>query len=341
MATINDTNPTLLDIVKATDPGGMLSKVVEVLSERNELMKYLTWKEGNLTTGHTYTSELALPSVGWRRFNEGVAASKGTNEQFTEPTAMLSSRCQVDVKLAQLNGNAAAYRFEQGKRFIRAMQKEFNETLWYGNIGTAPSEIDGFATRLGSTTGEHGATQMVTNGTPGGADQHSIWLIGFSPDTVYGIYPRSSVAGLDHTDMGEQLVSDGTNQYRAYVDTWDWNVGLVIQDYRYVVRGYNVDHSALTADASGNSADLPDLMHQMIGKLESTEGVRPVFFMNRTVFSYLQRQIASKAQSIFEYVTASPGKGGAGEGGRLVPHFMGIPIAIDDNLLDGAEDLVS
>ena len=52
MAALGVTNPTLLDLAKATDPDGGIADIVEILAEQNEILDDMSWVEGNLTTGN-------------------------------------------------------------------------------------------------------------------------------------------------------------------------------------------------------------------------------------------------------------------------------------------------
>jgi hypothetical protein len=112
MATINATLPTLQDIVSRMNPDGSFSEIVEILTQQNAILQDAVWVEGNLPTGHQFTSRRALPSGTWRRFNEGVAVSKTRTEQVTETTRHARRRSPrwTPTRPASVGGNAAAYR---------------------------------------------------------------------------------------------------------------------------------------------------------------------------------------------------------------------------------------
>jgi hypothetical protein len=79
------------------------------------------------------------------------------------------------------------------------------------------------------------------------------------------------------------------NPYRAYRDHYQWKCGIALKDWRYVVRIANIDVTALVADAT-TGAKLIRLMTQALERIKSLNGVRPVFYMNRTVRSILRQQ---------------------------------------------------
>ena len=78
MAVLGSNVATLADIAKRTDPDGKISSIVELLSQTNEMLPDMLWKEGNLATGERTTVRTGLPTVAWRLLNQGVQPSKST-----------------------------------------------------------------------------------------------------------------------------------------------------------------------------------------------------------------------------------------------------------------------
>ena len=57
-------------------------------------------------------------------------------------------------------------------------------------------------------------------------------------------FPKGSRAGLQTKDLGEELVSDGANgKYLAARSLYQWDAGMAVKDWRYVVRIANIDVS--------------------------------------------------------------------------------------------------
>jgi len=59
------TNLTLVDQAKRLDPNGQIADIAELLSQTNEMLADMTWKEGNLTTGELTTIRHAPPGAIW------------------------------------------------------------------------------------------------------------------------------------------------------------------------------------------------------------------------------------------------------------------------------------
>ncbi len=326
---------TLADVAKRLDPDGKPAVVAELLEQVNPIIQDIPFIEGNLPTGHQSTIRTGLPSVYWRAVNQGIAPSKSTTAQVTDACGMLEAWSEVDCVLADLSGDVNKFRFNEAKPFIEAMGQEFVQTLIYGNVGTAPEEFNGLSMRYSSTTAANG--QNIVTGGGSSSDNTSIWLIGWGENTIHGIYPKGSIAGLQHEDLGKVTVETTAGlgasggRMRAYQDHFVWRGGIVVKDWRYAVRAPNIDVSALVTKSS--AADLFDIMIKMTHRLINPSLCRPVFYMNRSVFQMLDIQarddVTSGGQLKYEMVS-----------GKVQTSFRGIPVKICDQILEN-ESVVS
>lgn len=293
MAVLSVLNPTLADLAKVTDPDGSIADVVEILNQTNEILLDMTWLEGNLTTGHRSSVRSGLPSPTWRKLYGGVQPTKSRAVQVTDTCGMLEDYAEVDAALVNMAGDPAAFRLQEDRPHIEGMNQEVSATLWYGDEATAPEEFTGFAPRFNSTTAANGDNVITAGGA--GADNASIWLICWSPNTVHGIVPKGSKAGLQQQDLGEVTIenADGSNgRMQAYRTHYRWDVGLTVRDWRYVVRICNIDRSLLTVDIT-TGADLNDLMHQALTEIPNASFGRCVWYMDKQILSFLRRQTAN------------------------------------------------
>lgn len=330
MATLGATKLTLADWAKRKDPSGKTASIVELLGQSNEILTDMKWSEGNLETGSRVTVRTGLPTVYWRLLNAGVPSSKSTTAQVDEMCGNLEARSEVDVDLAKLNGNTAEFRLSEASAFIEAMNQEMAGTLFYGNSGLAPEEFTGLAVRYSATSAGNG--QNIILGGGAGADNSSVWLVGWGEGKVSGLFPKGSMAGLVHEDLGVGDAFDGSNnRFRAYMDRWQWKCGLAVQDWRYAVRIPNIDISALVAKSS--AADLIELMIKAMHRIPNLQACTPAFYMNRTCFEMLDIQkrddVISGGGLRYENVDGVP-----------TPTFRGIPVRKCDQLLEN-EALVS
>lgn len=336
-ATLGSTVATLADWAKRLDPDGKVPTIVELLSQTNDVLKDMLFKEGNLPTGERTTVRTGLPTVAWRLLNQGVATSKSTTAQIDEQAGMLEAWSEVDKDLAELNGNTAAFRLSEAQAFIEAMNQEMASTLMYGNSGTAPEEFLGFAPRYASLSATN--AQNILNAGGAGSDNTSVWLVCWGASTVHGVFPKGSKAGLVHDDMGlvtvETTAGVGGNRMRAYQDRWQWKNGLVLKDWRYAVRIANVDISDLIAltgtQATTASTFLLKLMARAIDRIPSLGMGKPVFYANRTVMSHLRVMAMEKSNNV---LSISEGLNQFGERIQNGLNFLAIPVRMVDSLLE-------
>jgi hypothetical protein len=312
---------SLLDVTSRLDPNGNIAAIGELLSQTASFNANMVWKEGNLTTGERVVIRTGLPTIYFRRLNQGIAPSKSTTVSVEEGTAMMEARGQIDKDLAELNGNSAAFRMSENSPFIEAMGQTFAAKAFYGNTGTDPEQFTGLATRFSDDSGPANAENIVSGGGSG-SDNTSIWLVDHSDQGVYGIYPKGLKAGLQHEDLGlADAFDSNNNRYRAYMDRWEWKCGLVVKDWRRVVRGANIDVSNLIAESS--AADILEMMAIMVDKIPAGSS-RLRFYVNRTVKTMLRIQCMNRPNV---YLTLGQ------EEGRPKLTFDGIPIELHDQLL--------
>lgn len=291
MATLATTHPTLADVAKRLDPNGKVDSIVEILNETNEILEDMVWMEANGTTSHTSTIRVGLPTPTWRKLYGGVQPTKSETAQVVDTTGMLEAYAEVDKKLADLNGNTGAFRLSESRAHLEGMSQEMADTLIYGNEGTEPEAFMGLAPRFNDLSAANADNIIDAGGT--GSDNQSIWLVVWGPDRCHGIYPKGSMAGIQSEDLGRVTIEDvdgSGGRMEAYRSHFSWDAGIVVKDWRYVVRIANIDTSNLTSDASGSSADLVDLMTQALELPPNLNG-RAVFYVSRGVRSYLRRQI--------------------------------------------------
>ncbi|MEE9598149.1 MAG: hypothetical protein V3V96_15365 [Acidiferrobacterales bacterium] len=327
MATVDARNPTLLDLAQTLGPDGKVATIVEILNETNEILADMSWIEGNLATGHRTVTRTGIPAPTWRKINQGVQPNKATTVPITDNTGMLEGYSEVDQVLVELNDNKAAFRMQEDMAHIEGFNQEMAETIFFGNEDTESEAFTGLSPRMNSISAESGDNIIDAGGT--GTDNRSIWLVVWGPISVHGIVPKGSVAGIEMTDKGLVTIedaSDGSNTGRmeAYRTHFRWKAGLSVRDWRYIVRIANIDFSNLTADASGSSADLPDLMYQAVERPPSLQRGRAAWYMARDVRTFLRRQLSNKVSGSTLEVSQV--------GGVKVPSFQEIPLRRCDAL---------
>ncbi len=331
MPTIGTPALTLVDWAKRIDPNGAVAKIVELLNETNEILDDMIWLEGNLPTGHRTSVRTGLPSVTWRKLNYGVQPSKSLTAQVDDTCGMLEAYAEVDKSLADLNGNTAEFRLSEDRAHIESMNQEFADILMYGDTDATPEKFLGLAPRyFDAVTGE---TNNVILAGGSGSDLSSIWLVVWGPNTVHGIFPKGSKAGITSQDLGEVTLLDSATpagRYQGYRTHYKWDCGLVVRDWRYIVRLANIETAIATTGFTTNSLASVNLLIKALNKVPSLRMGRPVFYCNKTLKTQFDILASNKSNSF--YMKENPF-------GQMVTNFLGVPIKKVDAILDTEDAL--
>jgi len=309
-------NPTLLDVTKRLDPNGKIDAIVEILTQTNDVLTDMTWLEGNLPTGHRTTIRTGIPEPTFRKLYGFVQPSKTTTAQITDTCGMMEAYAEIDKALADLNGNSEAFRLSEHLGIIEGFNIKLTKTLFDdGNEATTPEAFTGFRYRYNDSSAANKENIIEVNPSySSGETTTDIWLGGWGPNTVHGIQPKGSKAGLQKTEKGQVTKESAAGLAEMYRTHYRWDCGLSVRDWRYVVRICNI----LTSDLDPTDTALLTAMSQAVELIPSLGMCRPVFYTNRTVKTALKLQLADQVKNstlTMEQV-----------GGKPVMMFQGVPV---------------
>lgn len=327
-------NLTLLDHAKRRDPSGKTAKIAEVLSQTNEMFEDAVFKHGNRPNGNEVVVRTGYPDVYWRAYNQGIPSSKSRTAVTMEPVALLEARSEVDARLARLEDDEAAFRASEATAFIEAMGQEGQKQLLYGDTLLNSKVPMGLTPRYSAQGGVGTAANVINAGDPGTPTGNtSMWLIGWGEETIFCHYPKGSMAGIEHKDLGEYTKqADGLN-HQVLGDLFNLNFGLSVRDWRYAVRIANINVAALLA-LSGAQAltDFRMLLKCMSRALSRIPNRR----MCRTLKFYCHPQIWSlmNIMAMEKQVNTLAIKESLNEFGQMDSWttFQGVPIGRVDQL---------
>ena len=327
---------TLAEWARRLDPQGRIDKIVEMMNTTNAILDDMIFVEGNLPTGHKTTIRTGLPEATWRLLNYGVSTGKSETKQVTDVCGMLETYSEVDKDLVKLSKDQAAFRLSEDRAFIEGMNQQMATTLFYGDTLTNPERFLGLSPRFAAYSADEdliGSHVVKAGGS--GTDNTSMWLVGWGENTVHGIFPQGSQAGLQHQDLGEVTLFDAAGgKYQGYRTHYKWDCGLCVRDWRYIARVCNIDVSALATAGTGSdsSAALELYMLDAMEMIPSEGLGNLVWYCNRTVRTALWKRLLSKSNTLLSLEDWKNGK-------RILS-LMGIPIRRCDALLN-SESLVS
>ena len=332
---------TYADWAKRVDDGYKIARIIELLSQTNEILEDMMVVEGNLPTGHKTTVRTGLPQATWRLLNQGVPNAKSTTAQIVDTCGNLETYAVIDKDIADLNGNTQEFRLSEVKAFLEGMSQQVASTVIYGNQFINPERFTGLAPRYStSNTANSQTANNVLSGGGVAATNTSIWVHVWGDDTAHATFPKGKITGLQHRDMGEWPVADASgNTYQAYRDHFKWEIGYVLRDWRYVVRIANIDITQLTGVSAAN---LINLLVRAIYKLPTqpvsagtiqtsdTPEVRAnmgrsIIYCNRVIRTYLDLQAMNKTNVLLRIEEFD---------GKPITTFRGIPVRTVDAILN-------
>ena len=281
---------TLKDWASRVDANGKVDKIVEILGQQNEILEDMLWVQGNLPTGHKTTVRIGLPLVAWRMLNYGVKPGKSQTKQITDTCGMLEAYCEIDKKLADLNGNNTQFLLTEAWAYLEAMNQEMATTLFYGDTNLAPAKFIGLAPRYSSLKREdpekEDSSDYVIDAGGTGDKCTSLWLTVWGDVGLHGIFPKGSKAGLAQENKGQVTLEDPEGgRYEGYRIHFSWDCGLTVRDFRQVVRIANIDTTKLKdMDLVGNLVEALETVHNL-------KAGKAVIYGNKTTITALRQQI--------------------------------------------------
>jgi hypothetical protein len=326
MPVLSTTHPTLLDVKSRLNMDGSVAQVVEMLHQANEINEDAVWLEANELTGHTTSVRTGLPEPTWRKLYGGVQPAKSTSVKVRESLGMLEAYAEVDKALADLNGNSAAWRLSEESAHIEGFAQKLARYAFYGNEATEPEAFTGFAPRFNDQSAVNGENILTSAATPDATDNASIWVVVWGPNTCHMIYPKGSQAGLQMTDKGQVTIEniDGNGgRMEAYRTHFKWDCGLVVRDWRYVVR-INYDLEDVVANGATGPV-LRDMLAKAMRRIPNLGAGRPAIYMNRDSLDAFDLQM--NRDPLLQFSTQETAQG------KFVTSFRGVPIRRVDQLL--------
>jgi len=325
MAIVGNTYLTLADLYKRQDDKKQIARIIELLAQTNPILDDMIAVECNDGTTHLTTMRTGIPEGTFRRLYQAVQPTKSTTKQVRDATGMIENWSEIDAKLVELSGNPGALRLSEATAFLEGLNQTAAQRIFYGNTVTDPEEFLGLAPRFSSKAAENGGQIVDAGGT--GSDNTSIWFVVWGENTVHGLYPRGSRAGIQRDDKGKQTKETADGVYDVYREKFSWDLGLSVRDWRYVSRIANIDVSEMQA---GN-VKLYDFMRKAYYKLRQrvVTGGRAAIYANRDVLETLDA-LATNAGATDSFVRLRPME----IEGKEVLTYRGIPIRETDALLN-------
>lgn len=322
------------------DPDGKISTLVDLLSQNNGILDDAMVVECQSGNAFEYTQVTKLPTPTRRIYNQGVARTMAGVAKQIATCSEYADWSFFDSSLAELGGNLSELRAQEDALHMEGLSQQVASDLFYGNRSTDPTQFTGLANiynTVSTATSPIAGNVIDCGGT--GSDNTSMWLVTWGPKQIHTIFPKGTMAGMQHKDFGLLPASDSNNlEFPAYRTYLNWKIGLAIHDWRYCVRACNIDVSDLTGGSAANLINTlvrmvhrPPTMPAGVMPIQTSDAVdktsmgRSAIYVNRTLGTYLDLQAMNKTNVLLKMEEWD---------GESVTTFRGVPIRNVDALLD-------
>jgi hypothetical protein len=310
--------PTLLDIAKHNGSDAVVGLVEEAIRAVPELSGSVMYRGKTVTVpnmgaartikGQQYRTLIrtALPSVGFRNANQGVAASKSTYENKLVETFILNPRWECDKAVADVHEDGPeAFIALEGIGMTGAAMMALGKQFYYGRLNGGDAK--GHPGIIDSVD-----ASMVVDATGSTPDTgSSVWLVKFGPQAVQWVFGENG--SLEMKDPREESITDDEgNRYTAYVQELLAYAGVQVLDKFSVARIKN-----LTAQTGKGLTD--SLLGDALALFPVGKGPDVILGSRRSLEQLRKSRTATNA---------------TGSEAPTPTEFEGVPIVATDSILN-------
>ncbi len=298
-------NLTLLDIAKMNGNDAVVGLIEENLNAAPEAAN---WPMKTIRgTQYKTLVRLTVPTIGFRKANEGTAGVKSTYENRLVECFILSEQIKIDVAVANANEDGAdvAKAFE-ASGFMKGAMYAMGTQAYYGSNSTFSGDADGFPGLIDLVDSDY----IVDAGGSSASTGSSVYGLRFGTQGVS--FVGGNGEGITLGDWREEFVLDSgaSNSYNAYVAPMDSWIGLQVVDKSAVGRIADLTVSVPLTDA---------LIASLIEKAP-VGGMWEALYMSRRSWGQLQ--------------SGRTATNGVGTPAPFPNEAFNIPIVITDSILN-------
>ena len=261
---------TLLDL-KKTEAGIGHELVEEAVVVAPELRLI----SADYIVGNTMTLEVrtALPTVAFRRFNEGAATGADSTENKTFECATLDHLIEVDQAMIDAFAPAVKARKLESRSLgaIQAAFQHVGKQFYYGNASSGGNDTKGFPGLIAQMKAD--SSHEVDAG--GSSVKSSVFLVMNGPDLCEFLFANNRTITFDEEWVKGTATDDNGGKFPVYQNWMRGSVGLRLANRNACIRIKNI------GTATGKTLT-GDMMASALGKLDDLGMPRAnaMFFMN-------------------------------------------------------------
>lgn len=238
----------LFNAMQAYSKDGSKLEMAQNLVEVNDLVRDMPSFPATENLSHTDARWASLPEAVFTEIGNGVTATFGRIEKYTEALGILKSRYQVPVDVLKAQSQPAEYRRDQERAHHEGMTQGLQNAMFNGAAGAAPEKLDGLTQRAPWNSATNTTFVFDAGGT--GGSLRSAWLIKPGRTSFHLLHPKTHpTMGVVREDKGEEPTivtttdANGTTNATRYdvVTMFEWWVGWNIKNEKAVKRIANID----------------------------------------------------------------------------------------------------
>lgn len=301
--------PTLLDIQKLNAGVGF-----DIIEENVLNCPELKVLPADTLTGTEMelTVRTDLPTVGFRRINEGTPRSKSKYETRIFQCADLSHQCAVDEALARKQKEPARFLANHASGVIEAALRTTGKQFWYGTSNDAKGFPGIIAQMLADADHEIDAT--------GTAAKSSVFFVRLARETLQVLTGNGTAMTLQDEWKQETVYDAAGNPFQALTNWMNFAVGARLANKHAVVRIKNI------GTAAGKTLT-DDLMYDAYEKFTTNLGAEPTHIF-----------CTPRSQSQLRKSRTNTGSNEKGTPPPLPTDWNGIPI-VKTSAISNAETI--
>ena len=295
-----------------------LGQVVALQAQTNRLFEVLPIKQTNQPSMEVVPLQGDLPEVAWRLVNKGTTPVVTRFKSASFTCGGVENFAQIDEKLAELCG--VDFILAENQAHMAALGNKIATTFFYGDETVNPAGFTGLCAYYYDTTTPDWGGQIKSAGGTGDA-LTSLWFVGFSGTSIYGICPPSIPTGFQHRYNGLVSVIVDDTEIKAHEYQYNWDMGLAVADYRKASRLKDIDTTALSSEsAKAFTEDMADVF----ARIDPPTGAQAqlVGFANKALMAYIIKTHAQTGQGfVIDFRDFK---------GKPTLHYQGVPILLCD-----------
>jgi hypothetical protein len=222
---------TLVELSKI-ETDTLRKSVIDALLMESNLMEMVPWETiGALAT--TVVRMGTLPSVGFRKVNEGYTIGTGALEQKVEHISLMGGYFDTDKAIARARNTIASARAITQVMMTKAIAYKFNDKFINGNPESDPEEFKGLKERVSDLYDEGYTGQLVDFECDGvgilNSSTHSHDFLNFLDKLIYQIKGHNPDYLLMNSKMllalravlrKEKLLDKTKDSFDRYIDMY-------------------------------------------------------------------------------------------------------------------------